>query len=363
VKAFDVVILGGGPAGCATALALKRHAPALSILILEATRLDKPRIGEVLAPTARPLLDQLGVGAAFRRLDSLRSAGLISTWGLCAGIAVDDALSRATGSGVFLDRGAFDRMLVEAAIAAGIEVRLGIRFADFERVEGHWRLGQGLEPARFLVDATGRAAVFARRIGIGRHHFDDQVGLYCFFEDSSADQRLLIEPVESGWFYSALLPDGRRAVALFTHRDLARERHLRDPQIWLEQTGMTRVLKTWLEGARPVSGISSHSASTCRLETAVGEDWLAVGDAALALDPLAGQGLVKALAHGFWAAYAAADLLAGRIEAKAKYQQVVASEVEPFLKEQRELYDREKRWAAAPFWRQRGQRPLPGGRR
>jgi 2-polyprenyl-6-methoxyphenol hydroxylase-like FAD-dependent oxidoreductase len=50
---LDVLILGGGPAGCATALALRAHAPALSVALLEAGHYDRPRIGEVLPAAAR----------------------------------------------------------------------------------------------------------------------------------------------------------------------------------------------------------------------------------------------------------------------------------------------------------------------
>jgi 2-polyprenyl-6-methoxyphenol hydroxylase-like FAD-dependent oxidoreductase len=33
---YDVAIVGGGPAGCATALSLRSHEPSLSVIIIEA---------------------------------------------------------------------------------------------------------------------------------------------------------------------------------------------------------------------------------------------------------------------------------------------------------------------------------------
>ena len=61
LQAYDVLILGGGPAGCATALALRAQAPALAVGLIEASSYDQPRIGEVLPGVARVFLEHLGI--------------------------------------------------------------------------------------------------------------------------------------------------------------------------------------------------------------------------------------------------------------------------------------------------------------
>jgi glycine/D-amino acid oxidase-like deaminating enzyme len=57
---FDLIILGGGPAGTATALSLQQHIPSLSIVVVERSGYDRAWIGETLNPWAQLLLRQLG---------------------------------------------------------------------------------------------------------------------------------------------------------------------------------------------------------------------------------------------------------------------------------------------------------------
>ncbi|HEX7637975.1 MAG TPA: FAD-dependent oxidoreductase, partial [Burkholderiaceae bacterium] len=44
----DVLVLGGGPAGCATALCLARQGHRVAVV--ERTRYEAPRVGETLSP-------------------------------------------------------------------------------------------------------------------------------------------------------------------------------------------------------------------------------------------------------------------------------------------------------------------------
>jgi len=61
---FDVIVVGGGPAGAATALALKGGDPSLRVAVV-AGHPGGPGNGETLTSNALPLLEQLGVSAAF----------------------------------------------------------------------------------------------------------------------------------------------------------------------------------------------------------------------------------------------------------------------------------------------------------
>src|SRR5262249_5330299 len=152
-----------------------------------------------------------------------------------------------------------------------------------------------------------------RHLGMKRRVLDRQVGIFAFYAPEGAepalrDRRTLIEAAEDGWFYASALPAGRAVVVFFTDSDLPAARVLRDRATFDQAVAGPRLLAGGLRGRREGSPVL-RAASSGWLETPAGPDWLAVGDAAFTLDPLSGQGIVKALADGLWAAFAAADAL------------------------------------------------------
>jgi len=114
---YDVAIVGGGPAGCATALSLRSHEPSLSVIIIEASAYEPPRLGETLPPPARRLLDHLGVWEAFQRQGHREVYGTAAVWG-SVGLHEHDFIYTPRDTGWHLDRAAFDAMLARAAPGA-----------------------------------------------------------------------------------------------------------------------------------------------------------------------------------------------------------------------------------------------------
>lgn len=354
----DVAVVGGGPGGCAAALTLRACAPGLRVALVEASDYSAPRIGETLPPPAGQLLRHLGVWEAFAAQGHRPAFGTAAAWG-DAEPADNDFFLRVHAVGWHLDRAAFDAMLCAQVESRGAVVLRGTRVAGAERADGGWRLrlaGGGSLRARFVIDATGGAAHFARRHGGARVKVADRLAGFCRFfrETRAADPRTLVEAFAGGWWYTAALPDGLRIAACMTDTDLARGMGLETEGGWRAALSDAPRVAEVLAGGVPYGEPVVRAARSRRLEPAAGDDWLAVGDAASAFDPLSSQGVLKALRSGIFGAYAAGDLLAKRDDAgMRRYRLFVEREFEGYLGTRARYYAEEARWPDSEFWRRR----------
>jgi flavin-dependent dehydrogenase len=326
-----VAIVGGGPAASAAALSLARRGIASTIIERDDDRPDESREkpGESLPPSARPLLEALGISPD----DHLPSTGNRSAWG---GDAVDDMpfIFSPYGNGWHLDRRRFERMLIDRAVAAGATRRSGTRVATVARDGRNWRLqlddGSAIDCA-FLIDATGRAAWLARRLGARRVHHDRLIAMVAFLDGGHCDATTLIEAAEDGWWYSAPLPDSRLAVMLVSDT----------PRPW-SPAPLTQARID--EGAYAMNATPRRvDAGSARLDRAGGEGWLAIGDAAMSFDPISSHGLLTALSTG----------LAAGETSLADYQAFADTTWRAYARTRHACYASEERWADAPFWRRR----------
>lgn len=359
---WDVAVVGGGPAGAAAALSLRLHAPSLSVVLIEASRYDTPRVGEVLPAAARPLLAHLGIWEAFEAERFRPVHASAAAWG--APVPVENHfLFSARGHGWHLDRTRFDALLAHEAERRGSALRLGSALRRAVRDGDGWSLaladGARLG-ARVLIHATGRRWGFARPLGARLRGHDRLVG--CIRHVSmhgDPDPRTLVEAVSDGWWYTAAVSDRLRIVAFMTDADLARERGLDRPGPWLDALAATRWVGRAAEGGEPHPEVAVRAAGSVRLDPAAGEGWLAAGDAACAFDPLSSLGISKALRSGIFAGYAAADLLRGDAGGLVRHDGLVRREFEGYRRAHMRTYAEETRWPGNPFWARRAAGTAP----
>jgi len=355
---YDIAILGGGPAGSAVALSLRKHAPELSVVIIESSAYDRQRIGETLPPTVQPLLKQLGVWESFLAEAHLPAYGTCSAWG-SERLESNEFLYGQHGRGWHLDRKRFDAMLARESESRGVALLTFSTLTHSERLSDKWRLTlrqpDTIFPisARFVVDATGKTAAFATRHGARKQLFDQLLGAFVFFNCDAADTFTMVEACEDGWWYSALLPETGMVAAWMSDADVVKQRGVKTPACWFEQLQKTTYTKHRLLPAKPLNAPTLHAAASHRLDRFAGDGWLAVGDAATSFDPLSSQGVLKALRTGALAAYAVCDVFQGKLAGLEKYEQIIAREFEAYLKTRAEIYGQEQRWPNSPFWKRR----------
>ncbi len=348
----DALVVGAGPAGAATAIHLLRH--GLRVVVLDRAAPGHFRIGETVPAEIRAPLERLGVWRDFLAQGPLPSAGRASAWGTPE-LATDDAFRHALGGGWHLDRGRFDALLVETARRAGADVRIARVRALAASPDGRWSVAAGglRVRARLLVDATGRAAAVAHRLGARRLVADRLVCAYAVLPARAAAARSVVESCEDGWWYATPLPDGRTLAALFTDPRLCRARGYRRSGAWQQALRATRHVGSIAGVARLRGPVRVVSATPHCLERSAGVEWVAVGDAAAAYDPLSSSGLTLALLS----AEAAATALAAGGAALQIYSEAVHQRFISYASERRALHRLETRWPSSDFWCWRGKGP------
>lgn len=221
----------------------------------------------------------------------------------------------------------------------------------------------------FVVDATGRAARLAGSLGVRRVIYDQLIGAAAFFDGNGGgsseeeDSFTLVEAVSSGWWYSARLPGGRLIVVYMTDGDLLDHATLRETSGWLALLNKTEYTAQRVRkyGSGDPTTPRILPAHTVRLTKVAGDGWLAVGDSAVAFDPLASHGIAMAMGSGFNAASSIVDYLSGRDDALRVYERLIDRAFAHYLLMHHDAYLHEQRWPHEPFWRRR-HAPTPNRR-
>lgn len=358
---FDVVIIGGGCAGASTALALLQKG-VTSIAIVEKSDFLTQRVGETIQPPTSDLLKKLGVWEAFMAENHLPSSGVASAWGTSA-LEYTDFIFRTYGKGWHLDRNVFDAMLLRLAVEGGATLFKETRLKKASKTETGWTLdcGDTTLNATFVVDASGRACAFAKQQGSSKIQFDDLHGIYTYWKPTDAAKEAfgvshtLVESVEHGWWYSALLPNGTLAVALMTDTEVIKTHQLTHTENYTRLLQQTTHTATRMSPLTQVSPPTVNVAHAYELDTMVGDGWMAVGDSASAYDPLSSYGIHKALDNSMAAGEAIHAALCGDTTLLKTYEQGVHQAFESFLEMRYAYYGMESRWPESPFWKARQQ--------
>jgi flavin-dependent dehydrogenase len=360
---YDCLVVGAGPAGCATALALRARGVG-RVLVVDAARKRHVRIGESIPPDTRLLLEELGIWEAFLGEGHRACLGSRSCWGSHA-VGYNDYLFNPHGTGWHLDRQRFESFLIRQVELCGARFRAGAVVHAAERLRGGgYRIlfsDGSSETARFVVDASGPGARIGRGYGASRLLYDRLTcvaGYFALPADWRLPQTTMLEAVEYGWWYAAEVPGHRAIAMLATDGSFGSPGQLRRPEVWLRLLRETRHLAALLQDV-PLcqEPLMAQIAASSLLDQPAGDDWLAVGDAASAFDPLSSQGIYKALLGGIQAAAAICASAAGDSAAMQRYADTVHRAFGDYLRNRNYFYATEQRWSDSPFWKRRREVP------
>ena len=317
---YDVIVIGGGPAGSTTAALVAEHGHR--VLLLERARFPRFQIGESLMPGTYWSFKRLGV------LEKLKKSAYVRKYS----VQFFGASGRGSAPFYFhrhdphessitwqVLRSEFDQMMLENAREKGACVRQGAAVQevlfDGDRAFGvRTKSGDGnLQDlhARVVVDATGRSALISRKLGIKTEEPTlKKASLFTHFESGSRDEGIdegatliLHTRTKDAWFWYIPLAGDVVSVGVVGDIGYLLQQRTGTPQeIFEEELDRCPPMQDRLQRARQLFPMKVTSDFSYRASSVSGDGWVLVGDAYGFLDPVYSSGVFLALKSGEMAA-------------------------------------------------------------
>ncbi|WP_434676377.1 flavin-dependent monooxygenase QhpG [Pseudomonas sp. D3-10] len=340
-----IVILGAGPAGAAVALGLRR-------LGYPVTLVSEWRRFAALEGVSARVLDALrGAGLHQALTDAAQPSQRQVSW---------NGQRHAQNIEFLLDRPSFDRGLREDLRLAGVELIDGRVLTVQSHASGHRIELQGREAllADFLVDARGRQAP---ALGKGLRG-PETVSLLNRWRGASGITASAVESLGDGWAWMARRADGQcywQWTVDVASAELPGKALLLDH---CRQRRQDSPLAREFFGSEPETGLHLHARSSTAIlcPHVCGDNWIRIGDAAMAVDPLSGNGIFQSLSSALQAPAVVNTLLRKperALLAQRFHQRRVEQLFLRFARIGRDFYADEQRWPDQPFWLARRQWP------
>ena len=302
---WDAVIVGGGPAGAATAIRLAEA--GRSCLLLERATFPRERPGETLHPGVEALLRQIDVWQEASALSVVRPLGIrVST---PTGTRLDAFGEDADGPwrGLQIRRADLDALLVEQATCCGVVVaQQQVRGLTVSggRVCGVVT-GAGTITARVVIDAAGGQHLLARLLQLHVERCSPTLLVAYGYVDgvvpvARRDPHFAFD--RRGWTWVARVG---RHLTQWTRLDVwpavgcAPRRRAEKPME--------------VEALPPIGRTRGADVTWRRVSAPAGRGYFIVGDAAAVIDPASSDGVLRGLLSGRLAGHLAAHVLAGTI--------------------------------------------------
>lgn len=338
---YDVIVIGGGPAGSTVAalLAMKGR----RVLVLEKSKHPRFHIGESLLPRNVPIFRKLGVLDQVKKIGVEKKGADFSIPGETRHTVFDfaRALSPDEPSAFQVTRSEFDKILLDNARTKGAEVRERFEVLDFRVSSEHATVtvksldgDQETEElsARYLIDASGRDTFVSAKLGLkARDPRHNSAAVFNHFSgvpvrEGEEAGNISIYWFEYGWFWMIPLDDDRMSVGMVSTPEYLKTRDGGLDEFLVQSFKRCPNVESRMARARPLDETRAAGNFSYRASRIFGERYLMVGDAYAFIDPVFSSGVFIAMQSAEYAADAVDRCLADRKNARramTEYQRKV----------------------------------------
>ena len=325
---FDVVVIGGGPAGSTVSTLIADR--GMRVGLFERERFPRFHIGESLIPETYWVLKRIGMLEKMQRSQFVKkySVQFVNASGkLSAPFYFYDNKPHECSQTWQVVRSEFDQMMLENAREHGVDAHEGVHVLDV-LFDGDRAVGITIKDpdgarreirAKVVVDASGQAALLQNRFKL--RLWDpilNKGAIWTYWQgayrDTGRDEgatMVLQTDNRSGWFWYIPQHDDVVSVGIVAPFDyLFKGRGVDHEKTYHEEVERCPAVKQRISGATRVTGYFVTRDYSYRSTRVAGDGWVLVGDAFGFLDPLYSSGVLLALKSGELAADAIVEGLA-----------------------------------------------------
>jgi halogenation protein CepH len=345
---FDVIVVGGGPAGSVAASFVAMQGNR--VLLLEKETFPRYQIGESLAlATVLGVCRMLGVSEELRNAGFTVKRGANFRWGANEepwAFSFTDSLPSPTDQtfSYQVERMKFDEILLRNAARLGVEVRENCAvhdvIADADRVRGvRYVDADGQErtaTATIVVDASGNTSRIYRGVAGPRQYseFFRNIALFGYFDGGRrlpepCEGNILTAAFDSGWFWYIPLRDNLTSVGAVVRREMAAKVQGDKDKALANLIAECPLIEEYLGDAKRVTeGVYGQTRVRKDYSYCADRFWrpgmVLVGDAACFVDPVLSTGVHLATYSALLAARSINSTLAGTVDEQEAFDEFEA---------------------------------------
>jgi geranylgeranyl reductase family protein len=311
-QAFDVAVIGGGPAGSSAGTLLAKA--GRRVVIFEKEKFPRFRVGESMLPASLGTLERMGVK---EKIDSggflIKHGGeIVSACGKRVRFYFKNGLNAKRPTAYQVLRSKFDKILLDHAAESGCDVREQTPIESFELDDNGVTLysgdGKHVVRARYVIDCSGRNSLIGSRYQLRRPYPNlHKFSLYAYYEDVRREEGpdgTLTRMVRAKdcWFWIIPLSGKTASIGVVMDTEKFRSLKMSPEEALTHCIAAQPVVNEVMSHARRVTEVYATGDFSYRNSRLTGDRWLLAGDAAGFVDPVFSSGVYLALLSGEQAA-------------------------------------------------------------